>query len=110
MAAGQELWIQGTPPIRDDRTSRREAVPARMSSRPNPVWTKNRLFCNGLSQRQREAEHCAAQAIFRPDGAAVAFDDGARDRQAQPRPLWLCGDERIENVCQVVFPNACSGI
>jgi len=61
-------------------------------------------------QWQREAKHRPAQAILCPDGAPVAFDDRARDRQPQPGPLGLGGDECIENVRQVFLANARSGI
>jgi hypothetical protein len=70
----------------------------------SPVITRS------YGQWDCEAKHRAAMAILRPDGAAVTFDDRARDRQSQSRPLRLRGDERLENARQTSRRNALSGI
>ena len=54
-----------------------------------------------LKQKNR-----AALAVLRPDVAAVAFDDGARDRKSQTRSLRLRGDECIKDAGHIVLGNA----
>src|SRR5262245_49617253 len=59
----------------------------------------------------REAEHGAATLVgLHGDLAAVAFDDRARDRQANAHPVALGRDERLEELRRNFGGDAGAGV
>src|SRR5438552_18866249 len=60
-------------------------------------------MAGGKVQRDRRAEAWRAAHV---DLAAVLLDDPVDERESEPGPLRLRGEERLEDVGQVVGPDA----
>src|SRR5436190_5082191 len=76
-------------------------------------WLETAANVPGLlgRDRQRDRERRAAVRIVRSrDRAAVAFDDGAADRQAHAQSLRLAGDEGIENRLELLRGDASAAV
>src|SRR5467141_474297 len=82
--------------------------PASSPRRPSR-WRRTRR--SGMAGRQAEGERRAeARGAADVDLAAVLLDDPVDEGESEPGPLRLGGEERLEDVGQVVGPDAFAAV